>query len=185
VTPWHLRRAARTILAGGIVACPTEGVFGLHCDPLAPLAVERIWALKGRPVRKGLLLLAARIDQLDPYMALPDQAAEERLRSTWPGPVTWVVPAAPLAPDWLTGGRPTIAVRVTDHPVAAALCSACGFALVSTSANLSGHRPARSPLQVRKSFGRSLDYILHAPTGGRRGPTEIRSLMDGKILRSG
>jgi L-threonylcarbamoyladenylate synthase len=185
MTPWHLRRAARAIRRGGIVACPTEGVFGLHCDPLDPGAVERVWELKGRPAGKGLILLAGHLEQLQGYMDLSEPRSRKRLEATWPGPVTWIVPATAATPAWLTGGRATIAVRVTDHPVAAALCSACGFALVSTSANISGHPPARDALTVQRVFGHALDYILHAPTGGLRGPTEVRVLATGQILRSG
>jgi L-threonylcarbamoyladenylate synthase len=184
MSPWHLRRAAYAIRRGGIVACPTEGVFGLHCDPLDSGAVERIRELKRRPGGKGLILLAGHLDQLRGYMDLSEPGARERLEATWPGPVTWIVPAAAATPPWLTGGNSTIAVRVTDHPVAAALCNACGFALVSTSANISGHPPARDALTVRRIFDRAPDYILHAPTGGLRGPTEVRLLATGQILRS-
>lgn len=185
MTPWHLRRAARAIRRGGIVACPTEGVFGLHCDPLDPGAVARIGKLKGRSNRKGLILLAGHIDQLESYLDLSEPGSRERLEASWPGPVTWVVPAAIATPAWLTGGKGVIAVRVTDHPVAAALCDSCGFALVSTSANISGHPPARTPLAVQRIFGGAIDYILHAPTAGLPGPTEIRLLATGQILRSG
>lgn len=185
MTPWHLRRAARAILRGGIVACPTEGVYGLHCDPLDPIAVERIHELKGRTASKGLILLAAGIDQLEGYLDLSEPGSRERLEASWPGPVTWIVPAAIATPDWLTAGEATIAVRVTDHPVAAALCSSCGIALVSTSANISGLPPARTALAVQRIFGQALDYVLHAPTGGLPGPTEIRLLATGEKLRSG
>lgn len=184
MSPFRLREAARAIRGGGIVACPTEAVYGLHCDPLDGDAVARVIDLKGRSAAKGLIVLAAGMDQLEPYVDLPD-AARERLAATWPGPVTWVVPARPGLPSWVTGERPSVAVRVTAHPVAAALAATAGTALISTSANRSGLDPARDPLGVRRAFGHAVDVVLHAPTGGRAGPTEIRDLASGRVLRPG
>jgi L-threonylcarbamoyladenylate synthase len=96
-----------------------------------------------------------------------------------------VVPAAPALPFWLSGGRGTIAVRVTAHPAARALCEASRMALVSTSANHSGRSPARSSTQVRALFGDSVDYILPGAVGDLRKPTEIREALSGKVLRAG
>ena len=184
-TWWPLKRAVETVRAGGIVAYPTEAVYGLGCDPLEYAAVERIFGLKGRAASKGLILIAAGFSQLLPYVAPLDAASRKKLEESWPGPVTWVVPAASALPFWLSGGRRTIAVRVTAHPVARALCDACGMALVSTSANRSGRSPARSTTQARSLFGDSVDYILPGVVGGLKKPTEIREALTGKILRAG
>lgn len=181
---WNLRRARDVIRGGGVVAYPTEAVYGLGCDPLAPHAVARILAMKVRDAGKGLILIAAELAQLEPFLQLGTNMRAELLKS-WPGPVTWVVPAATGVPTELTGGRDTLAVRVTAHPVAHALCKACGMALVSTSANLSGHPPARTALQVRLRLGAELDDILSGRTGPQRKPTEIRDAVSGKILRPG
>lgn len=176
---------AAAIRAGGIVAYPTEGVWGLGCDPANQAAVERLVALKGRDAAKGLILLAAEEDQLAPWIAPFNPAMANRVRGTWPGPVTWIVPAGAGCPAWLTGGRPTIAVRITAHPPARALCVAAGTALVSTSANPSGQPPLAGPGELCQAFGTALDAILAGPLGDLRGPTEIRDLQTGRILRPG
>ena len=184
-TDWQLRRAVRAVRAGGVIAYPTEAVYGLGCDPLEYAAVQRILALKQRDAAKGLILIASRPEQLLPYMAKLDDGVMQRLRASWPGPVTWVVPAAPSLPFWLSGGRDSIAVRVTAHPQAAALCEACDMALVSTSANRSGTAPARTALEVRARLGDGVDFILPGAVGGAAKPTEIREALTGKVLRAG
>lgn len=182
---WPLRHARDTVWAGGVIAYPTEAVYGLGCDPLADAAVNRILAMKSRDAGKGFILIASRIEQLLPYLAPLTRPMREKLEASWPGPVTWVVPAADVVPIQLTGGRDTLAVRVTAHPVAHALCEATGMALVSTSANLSGHAPARSALQVRARLGEAVDYIVPGQTGPQRKPTEIRDARTDRVLRAG
>jgi L-threonylcarbamoyladenylate synthase len=169
--------------AGGVIAYPTEAVYGLGCDPRNQAAFSRLLALKGRPEAKGVILIAADEAQLTPYMApLPD-AILARLRRSWPGPVTWIVPAAVGTPAWLTGGRDTIAVRVTAHPPAAALCRAFGGALVSTSANRSDQPPARTKAELQRIFGDALDMIVPGPLGGLTQPTRICDARTGAIIR--
>ena len=123
-----------------------------------------------RLTAKGLILIASDFRQLAAYLQPLGANPRRRVLATWPGPVTWLLPARPETPWWLTGKHGTLAVRVTAHPLAAALCAAAGGALVSTSANPSGLRPARSALRVRRMFGNGVDFILHGATGGRRGP---------------
>jgi len=178
-----IRRAGAVIRAGGVVAYPTEGVWGLGCDPLDAEAVARILAIKARPASMGLILIAADIAQLQPWILPVSVAVEARIAATWPGPVTWVLPAQAWVPDWVHGGRGSLAVRVTAHAQSAALCRATGFAIVSSSANRSGRPPARSGIQVRRWFGDELDLILGGATGGHHGPTEIRDGISGWPLR--
>jgi L-threonylcarbamoyladenylate synthase len=185
VSPFKLRLAARLLRAGGVVAYPTEGVYGLGCDPLDVRAVENVLRLKGRSRRKGLILIAADFEQVAPFLApLRDPQLKKRLALDWPGAVTWVLPAGWAVPAWLTGGRDTLAVRVTAHAGAAALCRAFGRALVSTSANRSGGVPARDAFAVRRLFGEAVDMILHGALGGLAGPTPIRDGTSGGLLRS-
>lgn len=172
------------VWGGGVITYPTEAVFGLGCDPLNAQAVARILAIKQRDAGKGLILIAADITQLEPFMLL-DDAMRAALLKTWPGPVTWVVPAAAGVPEYLSGGRDTLAVRVTAHPVARALCETTGLALVSTSANLSGHSPLRSPPTVRHLLGKKVDYVVPGTVGGLKNPTEIRDARTGRVLRAG
>jgi len=182
MSPFRLRQAARALRRGAVLAYPTEAVYGLGCDPLDPRAVQRLLAIKGRSRHKGLILIAADFAQLQPFLAPLDAAQRQCLLADWPGPVTWVVPAAPGLPDWLSGGRDTLAVRVTAHAGAAALCRAAGMPLVSSSANASGRPPARTALQVRLRCP-GVDHVLCGPTGGLARPTEIRDLASGHRLR--
>jgi L-threonylcarbamoyladenylate synthase len=182
---WPLRRALEVVKSGGVIAYPTEAVYGLGCDPLEHAAVRRIFELKQRDAAKGLILIASDISQLLPFMATMPEPVLQKLRASWPGPVTWVVPAAPSLPFWLSGGRDTLAVRVTAHPVAAALCRVLDMALVSTSANRSGRPPARTALAVRNQLGDGVDDIVPGAVGGLSKPTEIREALTGKVLRAG
>jgi len=182
--PWRLRETVRRLRAGGVVAYPTEAVYGLGCDAGNERAVRRLLDLKQRPAHKGLILIAADLARLRPYLGALPEALLAPVLQTWPGAVTWLLPASDATPDWLTGGRDNIAVRVPAHPAARALCLAWGAALVSTSANPSGRPPARSALQVRRYFGNRLDDILCAPLGGETRPTPIRDARSGVLLRA-
>ena len=180
---WHLQQAARTVSSGGVIAYPTEAVYGLGCLPEDAAAVIRILRLKNRPLSKGLIIIAADLEQLLPYIIMPDTQARDRVLATWPGPVTWVMPARSSVPHWLTGAHETLAVRVSDHPLVSSLCRLAG-PLVSTSANPSNRPPARSAMRVRAYFANKLDYILPGKAGPQSKPTEIRDALTGKILRS-
>jgi len=183
VNPWAIRLAAHVIRAGGVVACPTEAVFGLSCDPGNTAAVRRLLALKQRSATKGLILIAADFAQLEPWLAPLSGERRQRMLAGWPGPITWVAPASPGVPTCLTGGRDSLAVRVTAHPLAAALCRACGGPLVSSSANPNRRRAARNPLEVRLRLGDNPDFILSGHTSGLDRPTEIHDLHSGQRLR--
>lgn len=183
--PFQLRTAVRLLRAGGVIAYPTEAVFGLGCDPLNEAAVSRVLAIKGRPVTKGLILIAADFADLEPFLEPLNADQQARLNATWPGPVTWLLPARPTTPRWLRGRHDTLAVRVTAHPLAAALCAAWGGALVSTSANLSGRPPARSALAARLRLGRLVDRVVPGAVGGAARPSEIRDLHSGRVVRPG
>lgn len=182
---WQLRLAARTLHAGGVVAYPTEAVYGLGCDPFNEQAALRLLTIKGRDINKGLIVIAASHDQLQPLLQPQSESTLAPVLASWPGPHTWILPANPLVPFWLTGGGGGIAVRVTAHPVAAGLCTAFGGPLVSTSANASGRPPAKSALQARRALGKHVDYFLGGATGGNPRPSEIRDARDGRLLRSG
>lgn len=171
---------------GGVVAYPTEAVFGLGCDPRNREACERLFAIKQRPAAQGVLLIGADFAQIEPYIdldAVPDDALA-RACATWPGPHTWIFPRATTTPDWLAGAHAGIALRVTAHAPAAALCRAFGGALVSTSANRHGAPPALSADDVRAAFGAEIDAILNERVGGLERPTPIRDAISGVTVRS-
>ncbi len=180
----RLRLAARILVSGGVVAYPTEAVYGLGCDPWDRDAVGRILAIKGRGASKGLILIAADLPQLLPFVEpLPGPRMAEILGS-WPGPNTWILPARPTTPCWLTGRFDTLAVRVTAHPLAAGLCRAYGGAIVSTSANRARRAPARSAFEVRRALDQAPDYILVGACGGADRPSTIRDGRTGLVLRA-
>lgn len=176
-----IHRAARLIREGGVVAYPTEGVFGLGCMPDDVVAVARILKIKRRDPEMGLLLIAASAEQLDEWIDVEDAAS--RLASSAERPVTWIVPASDRVPYWITGRHSGVGVRITSHPVAAALCDAAGSAIVSTSANLAGQRPARNRWILRRRFHDLVDFIVPGRCGPAAGPSEIRVLDSDEIIR--
>ena len=186
MSEWKLKLAAQKIAAGGVIAYPTEAVYGLGCDPLNPYAVDRLLSLKSRSAAKGLILIAADYSQIEAWCTHLDDLQKARLRKKNPQPVTWVIPdPLEVMPPWIRGRFRSFAVRIVQHPVAKALCSHVGGPIVSTSANLSGWRPARNTLQVRKQFGCGLGYIVSGTVGEGRSPSEIRDVISGRVLRMG
>lgn len=177
------RLAAAAIACGGIVAYPTEGVFGLGCDPANASAVERLVKLKGRAEDKGFILIAASQAQIHEYLAPINPQLQARLDNDWPGPVTWVLVGNDSLSELVRGGRKTLAVRVTAHHTAASLCVACGHALISTSANISGQPPCMDANSIQRVFGNKIDYTIDAPLGGLQKPTPIFDGATGTQLR--
>lgn len=178
----RLKQAAAIINAGGIIAYPTEAVYGLGCHPDSMEAVANILALKQRSMRAGLIIISDCVARLAPWI---DPSTEElsKLREPRSMPTTWIVTAHADAPAWLTGGRPRIAVRLTRHPIAGALCAAADAPLVSTSANRRGRRPARTALQARRWFGDDLDFVVPGATGAHSRPSEIRDASTDELMR--
>lgn len=182
-SPWRLRLAARWLRRGGIVAYPTEAVFGLGCDPRNNTALQRLLTLKRRPWRKGLILIGARPAHLHPFLLPLDGERAARAQAHWPGPTTWVWPVQPWVSPLLRGEHATLAVRVPGHPLARALCDAFGGAIVSTSANRAGQPPARSALEVRRKLGPKAVFILSGSVDRKARPSRILDIRTGRILR--
>ena len=178
-----ITHAVATLRRGGVIAYPTEAVWGLGCDPLNESAVRRIFTLKQRPNGVGLILIGADFSQVQAFLGDCTSAAIERAKATWPGPNTWIFPRNSLVPAWIVGEHAGIAIRVTAHPIAAALCRAFGSAIVSTSANPHGQAPARSAETVRQLFDDQLDDIVEGELGGLERPSAIRDAVSGEVLR--
>jgi L-threonylcarbamoyladenylate synthase len=175
------------IAAGGVVAYPTEAVFGLGCDPFSEAAVQRVFQLKRRDPAQGFLVIAASEEQLQPFVDWDRVPARQRhaIATSWPGPTTWVLPRSHHSPAAVSGAHGGIAARVTAHPAAVALCHAFGGALVSTSANRHGQPPARNLSEVQSGFATGdLDGVLDAPLGGLRHPSAIIDALTGSVIRS-
>lgn len=179
---WQVKHIAQIVRQGGVIAYPTEAVWGLGCDPWNGDAVERLLALKDRPLHKGLILVADNIRQFDFLLEDLPVRWVDRLASTWPGPNTWLVPHQDRLPAWITGQHNSVALRVSDHPLVRDLCALTG-PLVSTSANPAGRPSARSRLRVEQYFHDQLDGVLGGALGGRRNPSLIRDLQSGDVVR--
>jgi L-threonylcarbamoyladenylate synthase len=175
--------AVAALRRGLLVAYPTEAVYGIGCDPHNPMALRQLLHVKARDAGKGFIVIAAERAQL---RGLVRWLRPEQMRAVyagWPGPNTWILPAAPAVHPLLSGGRPTVAVRVTAHALAAALCRAFGAAIVSTSANVSGRPPLRSARAVRRRFGHRVAVVLEGPLGGQAAVSTVRDARTGKRLR--
>jgi len=168
---------------GGLIAYPTESCYGLGCDPRNRRAVSRLLKLKGRPQKKGLILIAGKFAQLASYLQPQAQEQQEILRRDGAQAVTYLMPARRSVPRWLRGEHDTLAVRITAHRQAASLCNALGMALVSTSANRSGDKPARTHADCSSRFGKEV-WVLPGKVGKRKKPSTIRAWSDGKIIRN-
>lgn len=175
--------AAKHIARGELIAYPTEALYGIGCDPNNASALASVLELKARDKNKGFIIIAANFAQLTPFIQPPTDLEKERLNAAWPGPVTYVVAAKPSLPSLLTGGRDTLAVRVSSHPVVRDLCVACGHALVSTSANLSGTPGLTTASEVCKQFGKHLAGVVDGSLGNLKSATPIYSLASGEKLR--
>lgn len=174
--------------AGGVIAYPTEAVFGLGCDPDNQAAVEKLLEIKQRPKAKGLILLAAEFSQLLPYIEesnIPQDKLSEIL-SRWPNGITQVLPKSKLTPDWLSGQFDTIAVRVTDHPDIVALCEKTQKPIVSTSANLTGKPPAQTWQEVEQdqALFSQIDFLVKGKTLGFTQPSTIIDAFTGEKFRA-
>jgi L-threonylcarbamoyladenylate synthase len=174
-------KAAEVLQSGGVIAYPTEGVFGLGCLPHDTAAVQRLLAIKQRDPSKGLILLAANASQFDGWIALPTTVTLPEPQPDYP--ITWIAPAGEKADYLVRGNNEGIAVRITTNPIARAICEAVDSPIVSTSANLSGKPVARNQLILRRQFGSLVDYVVPGSCGPAAGPSEIRDLTSGNVLR--
>ena len=178
-----INRAADVLLGGGIIAYPTEGVFGLGCMPDDLQALTRLIEIKQRNPAKGLILIAASTEQLRGWVA--DEDLERLPLPRADRPTTWIGRPGPNAGVLLRGENPGIAVRLTTNPVAAAICDKVDSPITSTSANLANAPVVRNRIALIKSFGALVDYVVPGVCGPADGPSEIRKLDDGSLLRPG
>ena len=184
--PTPIQEAARVLRQGGVIAYPTEAVWGLGCDPDDEAAVLRLLAIKQRDVAKGLILAAADVAQFDAWLdwSALDAAQAAQVRASWPGPHTWIVPALARVPRWITGQHAGVAARVSAHPQVAALSLALGKPLVSTSANLAGAPAAFARGELDPAVLALVDAVCEGETGGLAAPTAIRDARTGHVLRA-
>jgi L-threonylcarbamoyladenylate synthase len=178
-------QATQVLINGGVVAYPTEAVWGLGCDPWSKTAVQKILRLKNRHVDKGLILIASEVSQFESLLQGLSDDQRVRFSAQQARPTTWLVPHNGRAPGWIVGQHDTIALRVTKHPVAAALCDVFGGPIVSTSANPQNLPAATTGLKVKDYFGEEIDFEAPGEIGEAAKASEIRDLLTGGVIRAG
>jgi len=169
---------------GGVIAYPTEGVWGLGCDPFNEQAVKRILTLKSRPMEKGLILVGGHASHLQAWVDTLEQEAAERLISHTELPTSWVVPDTSIAPFFVRGEHQSVAIRLCRHQPVQALCDAFNGVIVSTSANPAGLEPAMSAIEVDNYFGNRIDAIYDAPLGSATQPSQVKDILTGTLFRA-
>lgn len=179
-----LSQAVNHLKNGHVIAYPTEAVYGLGCDPFNEAAVKKLLQLKNRKVSKGLILIASDIAMLKPLIGEITQEQWQLLIESWPAALTWLVPKSELVPAWISGKHTSVALRVTAHPLAKALCEQFKGPIVSTSANPEAQDPARDAQTVINYFKDKVDFVLSGPVDQNAKPSTIKDLITGKVLRS-
>ena len=180
-------QAVKVLRQGGVIAYPTEAVYGLGCDPQNLSAVKNILALKNREKEKGLILVASDLEQFKPYISPLDQSIEEKLVKSWRDSnkaITWLVPVKDSVSVYLKGQFDSLAIRVSKHPVVKELCEKFGGAIVSTSANIATQESARTSEQVKQIFENEIDFIVEGETNLNAQPSEIRDALTDEIIRT-
>ena len=183
IKPDQIDIAVSQLRQGSVIAYPTEAVFGLGCDPDNVDAVSRILQIKHRAIDKGFILIASSWEQIQPLVMYLRPDLLTRVFATWPGPVTWLFPASKKVPSWIRGSHDSVAVRVTAHPIAKALCEQFGGPLISTSCNKSGDPAARDIRSIQLTLSDTVDYVIDGALGGRLRPSEIRDALTGEVIR--
>jgi L-threonylcarbamoyladenylate synthase len=156
LTPDLLTQAVETLRRGGVIALPTETVYGLAANAEDELAVRRVFAIKGRPATHPLIVHVARAEELSSWARHVPEEAQRLAAAFWPGPLTLVLPRSARATDAVTGGQDTVAVRVPNHPVALAVLAALGGGVAAPSANRFGRISPTTAAHVSEEFGEDL-----------------------------
>lgn len=187
MTNFNLSTAISALRSQNVIAYPTESVFGLGCDPDCDSAIQKILDLKQRPAHKGLILIAANIEQLKSYADFSSLTETQlhAIQKTWPGPFTWIVPVQKTLSSLISGDFDSVAVRVSAHPVVQQLCAEFGKPIISTSANLSGLEACVTATEVKQMFfgNTLLTEIIEADVSGLDNPSQIHDAITGKRFR--
>ena len=180
---WQKRQCVEQLRRGGLIAYPTEAVYGLGCDPFNRQAVFALLALKKRAWQKGLILIAADFSQIEPFIKRLPEPIKKRIHDPCQQATTWVLPAKKNVPNWLTGTNKTIAVRLVQHPLALAICRQAGMAIVSTSANFASCEALRVGYKARLKFGNKGVFTLNGSVGSADKPSRLIDPFSNKQLR--
>lgn len=174
--------AAEVLLAGGVIAYPTETLPGIGCLATDAAAIRRILKIKQRPASKGLIILVSSPDQLQPSITALDENMTQRLQQITALPTTWLLPVGEDKLPLLHGEHDRLAVRVSRHPTASSLCNTVNQAIVSTSINTTGEPAARYLSEIPAAILNQLDLLLTGPEGTGT-PSEIRDIVTNQVIR--
>jgi len=163
----EVRRAAQVLRAGGLVAFPTETVYGLGADASSEKAVARLYAVKRRPADHPVIVHFASADLAFTWAHGVPEAARKLARRYWPGPLTLILKRSALAKDFVTGGQDTVGLRVPSHPLAQELLKEFAGAIAAPSANRFGMVSPTTPAHVREDLGKDADLVLEG------GPSDV------------
>ena len=177
----EIKKIHQILVNGGVIAYPTESVFGLGCDPSNEQAIAKILKIKKRTLEMGLVLLTPSIEIVSDWVNMNNKQLKV-FSSPSPRPTTYIVPASNSAPKWLTV-KNTLAIRLSNDLFIKSICGMLGLPIISTSANLHGEQPCRSANEVEKIMGSQLDYIVFKNTGPFNNPSTIVDLSSGKTIR--
>ena len=177
---FYFKRLSQIIHAGGVIAYPTESVYGFGCDPLNKTAVKRILKIKQRSVNKGLIIVAADIKQIKPWVQNIPATIWQKVVNSYA--TNWVLPKSDLVPYWVSGDHQTVVVRISQHQIVQDICKYLGQPIISTSANVASRIELTSCIKVRKQFGKHLDFIVAGKVGGLA-PCRIIDPLNNLVLR--
>lgn len=181
---WQAHFASHVLRQGGVIAHPTEAVWGLACHPFSEASVDTLLALKGRPAEKGLILVSAEVEHFSALLEPLSSTMKARFYAAQQRPTTWIIPDDEnIMPAWIKGEHKGVAVRVSRHPDVAVLSRFFKGPVISSSANPSGKKPAMTVREVRQYFQARVDYVLSGSLGNALRPSQIIDLKTGAVLR--
>lgn len=182
----NIKKAISILCDGGVIAYPTESVFGLGCDPDNESALLKLLRIKNRSSSKGMLMVSHDFSLVTKYINFThiDETDLMYTKEFWPGPFTFLFPASDSCSQLLKGNHSTIAIRISTHPIIKALCSGFNKPIVSTSANISGNPPCVSLTDVHTNFDNIVNFIVDGETLNYSKPSTIIDLKTKIVLRS-
>ena len=177
-----LEQAISSLQHGGVIAFPTDTVYGIGASLDHPEALRRIYDLKGRSPDKPLPILIARVEMLDQLSPDVDERLADLAEQFWPGALTIVVPAADHLPAEVKAPDNTIGVRLPNHSIPLSIAERAGGAIATTSANLSGQDSAHAASEIRDAFGSTIDIILDGGFSPQANSSTVIRVVDGEIV---
>ncbi|MEC7885498.1 MAG: L-threonylcarbamoyladenylate synthase [Pseudomonadota bacterium] len=181
--PEEYEDISNAIVKGKIVAYPTESVFGIGCDPENEKSINKIIAIKNRSKQKGLIIIADEVKKLSKFIHKDYLDLFIKKSDIESKPTTWIVPSSKHVLNLVKGEDSSVALRITQHPIASRICKYSNKAIISTSANISSKTPAKNSNEILMQFGEEIDIIVDGRVGDSIKPTQIVDLITNKVIR--